>query len=233
MLAKWVLVVALCAAGSTVWAQNGPVRQSNRSAQLAPPTTQDSLYEIGQRLRASLRREATAEDDFLWVATVVQLTDQYVHICRDPRRRTSRTLESYRVKLRRRLLSIQQRLQRDISPDQIPTASPLDSSTWQFPALVAVMQRLALQQASQAGSGAASVGAGNQPGHLGLPRGGAARGDYGPALVALIQQTISPEFWDVHGGPGSIYYYRLWHALVVRATSEVHGQVERLTDRLR
>ena len=56
--------------------------------------------------------------------------------------------------------------------------------------------------------------------------------DY-PDLVELIQNTISPEFWDVVGGPGTIMYYRPLLAIVVRATSEVHHQVGGAMDALR
>ncbi len=58
------------------------------------------------------------------------------------------------------------------------------------------------------------------------PRGGGAvMPDHGPLLVALIERTISPDFWDVHGGPGTVFYYRPLRVLVVRATDDVHGQV--------
>lgn len=43
--------------------------------------------------------------------------------------------------------------------------------------------------------------------------------------VELIQQTIAPGFWDTTGGPGTIYYYALKRALVIRATSEVHADL--------
>ena len=56
--------------------------------------------------------------------------------------------------------------------------------------------------------------------------GGAAVGpDWGQDLVELIERTIQPDFWEVNGGPGSIYYFRSLHALVVRATGEVHEKI--------
>lgn len=71
----------------------------------------------------------------------------------------------------------------------------------------------------------------------GRPRGGRGGGaaipDYGPRLVALIERTIAPDFWDVHGGPGTIAYYRPLRVLVVRATDDVHGQVGGLIGALR
>jgi len=57
--------------------------------------------------------------------------------------------------------------------------------------------------------------------------------DYGPHLVALIQRTIAPEFWNVNGGPGIIVYYPPLRVLVVRATSQVHGQIQDLNGKLR
>lgn len=44
-------------------------------------------------------------------------------------------------------------------------------------------------------------------------------------LIELIQNTIAPESWQVNGGQGSIRYYSLYHALVVRQTAEVHHQL--------
>ena len=49
--------------------------------------------------------------------------------------------------------------------------------------------------------------------------------DNGPALVALIQRTISPRTWDINGGQGSIQYYRPLRVLVIRAPGAVHGDV--------
>ena len=44
-------------------------------------------------------------------------------------------------------------------------------------------------------------------------------------LIELIRNTIQPDHWDVNGGPGSIYYYAPFHALVVTASSEVHWTI--------
>jgi hypothetical protein len=49
--------------------------------------------------------------------------------------------------------------------------------------------------------------------------------DAGEDLVALIQKAIAPAHWDINGGPGSIYYWRPRHALVIRASEEVHEQI--------
>ena len=44
-------------------------------------------------------------------------------------------------------------------------------------------------------------------------------------LIALIQDTIAPDSWDVRGGKGTIRYYPNFHVLVVRNTAEVHRQI--------
>jgi hypothetical protein len=49
--------------------------------------------------------------------------------------------------------------------------------------------------------------------------------DNGQELVDLIQSVIAPSSWDINGGPGSIYYWRPFHALVVRQTGEVHEEI--------
>lgn len=72
---------------------------------------------------------------------------------------------------------------------------------------------------------------GSDPG--GARGGGATREDHGQELVDLIQRTISPDFWDVVGGPGTIVYFRHRRVLVVRATGEVHGNVGRIVGDLR
>lgn len=57
--------------------------------------------------------------------------------------------------------------------------------------------------------------------------------DYGPELVQLIERVISPEVWDINGGPATIAYYAPGRALVVRAPGEVHPQVGQLVNDLR
>jgi hypothetical protein len=54
----------------------------------------------------------------------------------------------------------------------------------------------------------------------------------GQQLVELIQRTIAPSTWDVNGGPGTIYYWSPGRALVIRQTSEVHGDVADVLEQL-
>jgi hypothetical protein len=89
---------------------------------------------------------------------------------------------------------------------------------------------LSLAGQSQGGPGYLLSGGVGPAGALG---GGAGTGDYGPELVALIERTINPAFWDVVGGPGTIVYFQPLQCLVVRASSEVHGNLGGLIGGLR
>ena len=57
--------------------------------------------------------------------------------------------------------------------------------------------------------------------------------DRGQELVELIQITIAPDTWDVNGGLGTIVYFAPGKSLVVRQTSEVHGNLGGLIRDLR
>ena len=220
MVVKFAMTMVLVAvAGAELLGQPVP-----RSQQTPVGVTRPRPYHaIHQQLRAALRREATEKDATRWAATVVELTDLYRELQQDPRLATSDTLEGYRVKLRHRLRRIQQQLQR--------TAGNKGRSRTADGAEIAMIAQT-FSQANGNGpmpSMMAGLAASMADGHFG----GAARSDYGPALVDLIQQTIAPETWNVNGGPGSIVYYRLWYALVVRASGEVHGELRHLTGALR
>src|SRR5690606_21069799 len=83
---------------------------------------------------------------------------------------------------------------------------------------------LLAQQLAPGGGGPAGGG----------PQAAVAQGvDYGPELADLIERVISPEVWDINGGPGTVAYYAPGRALVVRAPAEVHHQVGQLVEDLR
>jgi hypothetical protein len=89
----------------------------------------------------------------------------------------------------------------------------------------------------QMGGGFGQMGGGfMQPGAGGMmgPGGPAnnANFDYGDDLVSLIQTTISPKSWEANGGPGTIYYWRGQHALIVRNTDEVHQDLANVLEQL-
>jgi hypothetical protein len=70
------------------------------------------------------------------------------------------------------------------------------------------------------GPGGAGLGAGGPVGPFGMEP-----PDAGEDLVEVIQKTIAPASWDIHGGLGAIYYWRPGRALIIRQRGEVHDQI--------
>ena len=164
--------------------------------------------------------------------SVVRLALLYGELMQDERLATSSTLAGYRVKIRTRLMGVRESLERDLpsQPANDGTASagkasdgtasdkPIDWAAWERDAK-------GKMQLALGSGGSDSLATQLDSWTRGSGAGGAARADYGPLLVELIRRTISPEFWDVHGGPGVIIYYQPGHALVIRATPEIHERI--------
>lgn len=184
--------------------------------------------EINDSMRNALRAEATAEDLGQRAVAVRQLTALYREILQDPRLETSDTLKSYKAKIWSRLTRIKADLQRTIDRNE-------SEQRQQGPEIDAV----ALKQATQSLAAQMSLmnytlgGPANVLSHSRASFGGRPVNDHGQELIDLIERTIKPDFWDVAGGPGSIFYYQPLMALVVRATSEVHGDVGGVLNALR
>jgi hypothetical protein len=220
-------MIRICVCAVLVMAGDHPGDTQQRHQDLYAETDSQAsrpFHEILADMRTSLRHEVAATDAGDWAATVVQLTEIYAEIMRDDRLPTSGTLQGYRVKLRSRLLKIQKQLERDMKRAAKKTKSPADAADEAYHRLAGEQLAMLLSLSGDSLGGPATVYKYGGLGVLGAG-GGAARADYGTTLVELIRRTISPEFWDVNGGPGVIVYYPAWHALVVRATAEVHGQI--------
>ncbi|MDA1053078.1 MAG: hypothetical protein O3C40_21710 [Planctomycetota bacterium] len=180
------------------------------------PTSQHRPYhEINRELRENLRREATARTKPERAAAIYQLTVIYSELKRDPRLFESETLMSYKNRLWGRLTKVKRDLQREFDRADEDVTADAKAAESVDELTAGLTDSLSLVGYSAGG-----------PAHL-LSQargsgGGGAVPDYGPGLVALIERTIAPEFWDVAGGPGTIFYYAPLRVLVVRATSEVH-----------
>lgn len=70
----------------------------------------------------------------------------------------------------------------------------------------------------------------NRPRDLRAGRTGHSGGAPGPVenLIRLIVTTIAPESWQVNGGTGTITYYPIRPALVIRASGETHDEIAAL-----
>lgn len=218
-----------CILGIATLALLGPQVSMARALQQrssGPP--QRPFHEISEEMREALRTEATAKSVAARVMAIHALAALYVELMEDPRLGESDTLERYRVKIRARLLKIREellvRIQRERSHPGSLSPHTHDSSSAAWESMRSTTELLALSEVGFGGAGSLLTYWG--PGHgVGAWGGAPWRGDFGPDLAELIRRTISPEFWDVNGGPGTIVYYRQWFALVVRATAEVHHRI--------
>lgn len=209
------MVTALLAGALLLAAEGSPPAADNATDnQPGDPAPQRLIAEIEREMTAALREEATAKPQSQRGANVKRLCDIHAAIVADPRYSTSDTLKSYRAKLWSRLTKVKQELRRDVAREiGKPAADP------------AREQAMRLSAASMADALSLADSAAGAPTGL-LARGGAAQIEANAqTLIELIERTIDPDFWDVNGGPGTIFYYPNLQCLVVRATGEVHGKI--------
>ncbi len=169
---------------------------------------------LRQQTRDLLRHEAVTEDEQAKDAATAALCDLYVVLRSDDRYATSEMLKGDAAKVRRRLISIAERRQRQLKRDEVPKPSDL----------AAEIDSVIAAALSQNGPELSDAVGG---------QGGGALGDNGWQLVELIQRVVAPDFWEPVGGPGAIRYFAMRRVLVVRATSDVHEQVRDLLMALR
>jgi hypothetical protein len=198
----------------------------------ADPPVQRAYHEIENDMKAALRREASAKDLAQRGAAVRELAALFTELRRDPRTPTSGFLREDLARIRARLVSVQNRLKREIA--RSPTAAGSQNTPRDIEGDER-QQELAQQIAAQVSLASYSLGG---PARLfdslgGAPGGGAVIADHGQELVDLIQRTIAPAAWDVNGGPCTIVYYRPLMCLVVTATGDIHGQAGNLLQGLR
>ena len=185
----------------------------------APPRP---LYEINRQISELCRKDSFAQTDNERAAAAYEMTLVYREILADPRLATSPTLKEYRGRLWSRLTKIKKDAQAKIRREA-KQQNKIDLSDEQLLAdLGGTTQALADHYSLLGATLGGPAGVFSQAGAAG---GGVGPPDFGLDLVDLIQRTIQPDFWNVNGGPGAIFYYRPLHCLVIRATSEVHHQV--------
>jgi hypothetical protein len=193
-----------------------------------PETAQAPFHEYEQSISAAFKKESQSKSASKRAAAVRELCDLHQRIVHDTRYATSDVLKEYRGRIWSRLTKVKAELVRELSRDpssreRLHRSALLASADEKaVAAAVSLGESLAKQDPAQGG-----------PASWAAFGGGAVPPDWGPDLVDLIERTINPAFWDVAGGPGSIYYYQPLHCLVIRATSEVHAQIGGLVGDLR
>lgn len=185
-----------------------------------PAKSDAAFHEYDREISALFKQESHAKSTGNRATAVRALCDLHERLVHDSRYATSDVLKEYRNRIWSRLTKIKGELQRQIARDHdanrhfedAQTLSVADSQ--QAEAAFSLSDSLSLLDMLQGG-----------PGRWIAMGGGPVAPDWGPDLVALIERTINPAFWDVVGGPGTIVYYQPLQCLVVRATSEVHNQI--------
>ena len=203
------------------------------SAPPPPAVAERGFLDYQRELSDLLKKEATAKDNAARGAAIRGLCSLHGKLVGDSRYSTSDTLKEYRARLWSRLTKIKGDLKREFGRDAgakqtLEDAAALEAAD-ALSAIAADSLAASLSLAGQSQGGPGYL-LGRPTGAFGGPPG---TGDYGPDLVALIERTINPAFWDTVGGPGSIVYYQPLQCLVVRATSEVHGNLGGLIGGLR
>lgn len=193
-----------------------------------PAPTLPGFHEYEQQLSSLLKQVSQAKSQATRAEFVGELCQLHQNLVRDPRYATSDVLKEYRHRIWSRLVKAKADVQRELArtTPKGPRGEKNRESTAIGPvelfASDSLSVSLALLDELQGG-----------PGQWIARGGGPVAPDWGPGLVDLIERTIHPAFWDVAGGPGTIVYYRPLHCLVVRATSEVHGQLGGMVGDLR
>jgi hypothetical protein len=190
----------------------------------AAPAAQLSGRELSEAAHAAMRRWAKATDQEAETAAR-ELLDIYTAIQQDTRMARSQR-ETLRLTVRARLDQLCTQIGKQIAKDKSvgKSVSPIKSDS---------VKSVAADKSTQTSAALAQMGV---PAGGGAGRGAAAgqnaNADAGQQLVDLIQNTISPKSWDVNGGAGTIYYWQQQHAIVVRATGDIHGEISDALEQL-
>jgi hypothetical protein len=178
-----------------------------------------SLSAIQVDVHAALRAEAVTRRRGQNAAEVVRLIALYREMAAHPQRDKSAMLAKLGLRLRSRLEKVSDHIERKYAQTDRVTKRKEIPSTLARPASNVLAQQVAVQAGGAFGQAA-------QPG-------ADATVDYGPELVEIIQQTISPATWNINGGNGAIVYFAPRRAIVVSAPADVHAQVDDLLGQLR
>lgn len=208
-------------------AQSKPVDRNEPEQPIATPVTPPrNLHHISRDLSAWLKAEATASSESEQYRAVWELVRLAVEVRSDPRFDTSETLAEYKARIVSRLRRVRDQvaIRNGVNrrgQNRTPRGAP------------------EIGRASFENSDSGSAGVPATPEATGKPvtsltaRGGGAVPNNAQELIELIENVIAPGFWDTQGGPGAIRYFYPVHALVIRATSEVHEGVGGLVGGLR
>lgn len=204
--------------------------------------TRDDVRRFTRRLQDATRNEGTEADR---IAAIVDLCGLYLSVLGDPRFATTEPLQGFRKRIAGRLQQEVKWLKRHAA-DRTPSPAadgtgsqasrpPLPAGTNQLNTELVDPHWDLLARYAGASGPVSYFGSGWQGSSGHFLRGMAAGEpfDNGPELVALIEAILHPDFWQSAGGSGTIVYYRPLRVMVIRATTEVHEDLEHFLERLR
>ncbi len=232
-----------------LWFVAALANASETNYPLTPPAER-SVTELRKELRVAMKaeaifrsRKATADHVTAGskehVDSIARLLALHCEMVRHSTFAEGFALRESRSLLQSRLVRIARSITANASKQQQPESLP---GSKVIPAIFEMIPVLA-QQLGPGGGNRGPVGGNRGPAGAGGGVGGAGPGggfqqtgqlpDYGPELVDLIQRVISPDSWDIVGGPSTIVYYAPLRAIVVRGTLETHENLIQLLFDLR
>ncbi len=199
-----------------------------------------SLFDTKGDIKAFSKRMDDAETELELFDAIVDLGALYCKVVGDPRFNRSERLQGYRGRLAAKL----QLAKRTIIKDQKKQAreesrypgTDEESLAHNELETAIIDKHWRLVAHSIGGTGPTMYFASGMHGASGhFFRGHAAgAGQFcGQELIDLIEAVLHPDFWQSNGGAGVAHYYSPLRILVVRATTEVHEDLERLLETLR
>lgn len=221
MIAR-TIVLACVVVAFTAALVNAETPQTKSKPDLATKQPARSLTAIQTDVRAALTAEAKSRRDGNSVPQILRLVDLYLEMATHPKRDKSAMLDELGQQVRSRLVTIRDRINR-----QITDAKRADKSRKASGSVAATQENrvLAQQVPAPPNAGNARQGIGQGLAVTGIQRAAGLPADMGPELVELIEATISPATWNINGGPGAIVYYAPLHVLVVAAPQNVHEEI--------
>jgi hypothetical protein len=220
------LILAVIVLAAQPEKPNLPQVQPPAAEKDAPPAR--SGKELETAVREALRQRATvkADDSETAAREFLGLLDELKNDKVLPRSTNDELRSTIRNRLAKLVALIQKHTGAKKDRGAIAQPNAGDGANGLPPVLGQMMgggQGGAMGQGGMAGPGGFAP---NRPGaNAGPP-------DAGQDLIDMIHKTIAPESWDINGGKGSIYYWQTRHALVIRASSEVHEQIGGLMEQL-
>ncbi len=196
------------------------------AVQASAPAAVRSGRELSNAAHAAMRHWAKATDQEAETAAR-ELLGIYREILQDTRLARSQR-ETLRLTVRARLDQLCTQIGKQIAKDKSAAKGTVAAVG------NAVVKSVAASSNPQGGAALAQMGvaAAGGAGLGGGANGQNANADNGQLLVDLIQNTICPKSWDVNGGSCTISYWQQQHAIVVRATGDVHGEISDTLEQL-